>query len=389
MFQCFHELLLVRIARGQSKGGSAMRTNQQSRYPKQPLANRVNRQSLKGFGKIEMFEPCQQVVGEENKVKIGQVGCPILARNFSHRIPLLQFSDDQLRRDSMVVELPDIEGKEREIGDKSLIGVALHREQRQLPRGFFRNGASNDDKAAGRLPGERLIHERRCLQPGTVAPVAQSPESVFQVFGQLGHNGVKEVFLLQIRQKILVEEGGIGSDEHLCDRGRQFGHAALQEWDCHRTRMGIAGQPLPFPAHSTLPLETQQRMEGWPPSLLGIESHPRFFLRAIDREHCRIQVENGGAAAHQPRPEAVVKTLKSSNAVSSEARQKSPQGTGIGICPKSRDVLEDAILLKQLHGFDSTQPQHYRVEQGQDNFSECVPNISFSLQEAGQCSAEI
>ena len=70
--------------------------------------------------------------------------------------------------------------------------------------------------------------------------------------------------------------------------------------------------------------------------------------------------------------ETIVQIPKSCQAFGAEAFQKPPQGSGVWICWKARQILEDAILLQEDVGFDPAQTKDNWIKDGEDGVADGV-----------------
>ena len=100
------------------------------------------------------------------------------------------------------------------------------------------------------------------------------------------------------------------------------------------------------------------------------------MLLSIDRQHFGVEVEDHrreGIGFHQKMAtESIVEILKSCQASGAEAFQKPPQGGGIWISRKTRQILEDTVLLQEDVGFDPAQTKDNWIKDGEDGIADGV-----------------
>ena len=102
-------------------------------------------------------------------MKIGLIGGPISGRDFAQGIGFEEFPNDEFSRGSLVVETPEIQRLQREIGDDHMVGISSHLEERKLPGRFFGNEAPHDDKALGCFPSPGFVFELGKPNPGEIS----------------------------------------------------------------------------------------------------------------------------------------------------------------------------------------------------------------------------
>ncbi len=100
-------------------------------------------------------------------MKIGLVGKEVTCRNFAQGVVSLEFPDDSFHPCSVVVEAPEVEGLEIEVGHQHLVMILAQLEQRELLAGLLRLRPPDDYKAVRMQPTSRLIGKLGCLHPMT------------------------------------------------------------------------------------------------------------------------------------------------------------------------------------------------------------------------------
>lgn len=336
-----------------------------------------------------MLEPNEQVVGKEDELKIREVGRPIFAWDFADGASFLEFSDHQLCGGPAVVEFPNVDRQEIEVGDNDLIGVSLCLEQSPLPGWFFRDRTTNDHESSGFFPSGWAEHKRGGLQPRTIPTIPKPADPILDRREHFGDDGIGNAFSLEKIENFLIEKGRVGPNRYFPDVFWKLRKRSFQKRNGQRSRMSVSRQPLGLPRNAALTLETEQRREGRTASFLGVVSDFGFLLMAVHRQHACIEVENHRRQIHQTLSDPVVKAEQLRNSIRSQSGQKSAKTRGVGIGSKARKIPEDTILPKQVCRLDPANPQQNRIQQRQSYISESVPSVSFSKpQFVGQAASK-
>ena len=328
------------------------------------------------------MEPVDQVVGKKNQVKIGLIGGPVSGGNFAQGVGFEKFPYDKFSRGSFVVETPEIERFQRKIGKYNMVGVSGHFEKRKLPGRFFGYEAPHDDESLRSIPPPWFVFELGEPNPRGDFFVGKTSEVLLDRLGDPGDNSIESRDFLEVFGNRMIVEGRVGSYPNLSDAGRQHRDAFFQNLDCVRSRMDVSRQVDPFPDIARLPLETEKGLVGGTPSLFWIEANLGSLLLSIDCQNLCIEVEDDrgdGIGLHQKMPtEAVVEIPKGCEAFGAEAFQKPPQGSGIWICWKARQILEDSILLQEDVGFDPAQTKNNWIKDTEDGVADGVSIVELS-----------
>jgi hypothetical protein len=240
------------------------------------------------------FEPVDQVVSKQDKLKVGLIARPIPGGYFAKRISFEQFSDNEFSCRSLIVEAPEIERFQREIGDNYMVGVSSHLEKRKLPGRFFGDEAPHNDKALGSIPPPRFVFEFGEPKPRRGLLVRKASEESLDRLGDPGDNRIECGDSLEVFGNRMIVEGRIGSDPNLSNSRRQLGDTFFQNPDGMRSRMDIAGEVDSFPDIARLPLETEKRLIGRASPLLGVEAHFGALLLPINSQNLGIEIEDHG-----------------------------------------------------------------------------------------------
>src|SRR5262245_66539579 len=100
-------------------------------------------------------------------MKVSVVGKEVTGRDLAQRVISLELSDNPFDSRSSVVEAPDVEGPQSEIGNQDLIVVTPELEQGQLLVQLFALRSSNNYDALRMKLAHRLITKCSCLKFAT------------------------------------------------------------------------------------------------------------------------------------------------------------------------------------------------------------------------------
>src|SRR5437879_9029125 len=182
------------VARREPKSRNAVGPYQLGRDQKQALAEALQGGPLQMRWNTETLEPIQQVVGQQDNLEERLVGCEVFGGNLSQRIGVFQLADNQLCAGSLVVEAPQVQRRQRQVGDQELIAVATHLKQVQLRRRFFGHRTTDHHEASRPGPPLRAISKLRRPHSRRDAAVAQSRQTILQRAGEPSHDHVEGAF---------------------------------------------------------------------------------------------------------------------------------------------------------------------------------------------------
>src|SRR5262249_366359 len=130
-------------------------------------------------------------------MKVSVVGKEVTGRDLAQRVISLELSDNPFVSRSTVVEAPDVEGPQSEIGNQDLIVVTPELEQGQLLVQLFGLRSSNNYEAIRMNPANGLIIKFGCLHSCTHRDVFQVSQLAFDRSGESGDNDKAGFALLQ------------------------------------------------------------------------------------------------------------------------------------------------------------------------------------------------
>src|SRR5581483_2251837 len=111
-----HEVRSPDIARCQPKSRDAVGPYQLRRDQEQALPQALQGGPPQMGWNTEPFEPVQQVVGQQHNLEESFVGLEVLRRNLPQRIGVFQLADNQLRPSPLVVETPQMQRRQAQVG---------------------------------------------------------------------------------------------------------------------------------------------------------------------------------------------------------------------------------------------------------------------------------
>ena len=158
--------------------------------------------------------------------------------------------------------------------------------------------------------------------------------------------------------------------------GWQFGKDRCQQGFAAERSVPVAGAQFAVPEIFALGVEAQQRMVGSPPGFDGVVSDRAALLVSVQDQDGRIQVEgpSGGRRrfADHAGQQLIVQSAQPWGETRRLSDQEATQGGRIGIRGQSRQILEHAVVLEQMRGFDPLDAQHHGIEQGEQLFGDAV-----------------
>ena len=111
------------------------------------------------FGQTEPLEPMHQIVSEEQDLKEGDIGYPVLGGDLAQGIVVEQFADVFLDGGALGVKRPDPPRMGLQVGDQDVVSILAIFEKGQL-LGLHRvlgNRPTHHDEPMRALPVQRLV----------------------------------------------------------------------------------------------------------------------------------------------------------------------------------------------------------------------------------------
>src|ERR1700730_1338453 len=117
---------------GESEPRAVSSANELHRHEQNLLAQGLECRVPKGRRQTETFEPIDQVVGEQEQLKVGFVGEEVACGDTPECVIPFELANDQFDAGAIVVKAPEVERLQSEIADQDLVVVAAQLGQRQV-----------------------------------------------------------------------------------------------------------------------------------------------------------------------------------------------------------------------------------------------------------------
>src|SRR5260370_6475012 len=368
--------ILSLTARGHSQPGAVASSQQLRRHQEDLVAQSRKRCTLKLCGQTQPFEPVDQIVRQQQEMKVSLVGQEMMRRNLAQVITAFEFANDPFHARPAVVEAPQVQWLQREIGNKHLIKILAQLEESQLLAGLFCLGSSHHYKAVTFVQSEWLVEE---LGGGNVSPmmaVTQAGEPLLDGLSQLGSDHKASLSLLQPGNGLVIVETLVGTDDNLSYSGGDLGKASLEEIANSGRRISMTWTQLPTPEVLRLSFETEQRMVRSASRLEGLVTNICGFLFSVNDQRRGIQIENQTPGPARPDAhlgqEAIVEPAQPRQRLRCHPQEKPSQGRGIRVVRQAAQVLKDTIGLHQVRDLDPFQTEDHRINDRQQQFADAV-----------------
>ena len=152
-------------------------------------------------------------------MEIGLVGIPISGGDFAQGVSFQEFSNDQLSRGPLVVESPEVQGLQGEVGDDELIGISGHLEERKLPGRLLGDPTSDDDETLDPFPTPGLVFELGQPDPWRDLLVSKAPEGSSNRSGDPSPDGIARRNVLEVFGQGMIVEGRVGPNANPANAG--------------------------------------------------------------------------------------------------------------------------------------------------------------------------
>lgn len=312
------------------------------------------------------LEPVQAIVGERGEVEERQIRGEVLRGDFPERVGLFELPDDELGPGPVVVEAPEGQGSQRQVGHEDLVGEPAELEKVELPRGLLGGRAADHHEAAAARPPLGLVRELGGRHRAGDPDVAQGADAPLDRGGEARDDDVARLSSLQPLDDLVVEEGGVGADPDLANGGGQLRPALFEERQRDRRHAGVARVKTPGPHVQGRPVEAEEGQVGGAPALLRVEPDRGLLLAPVNRQDRRIEVEEGarlrGGTLPQRRPVPVVEASERAEPSFPEAAEEAAQGRGLRVTAQPHEILEHPVALERLGSLDPPEAENQGVE---------------------------
>src|SRR6266545_2517805 len=374
--QCIFPSTLARPAGWHSQPGAVAGTQQLRWHQEDLVAQSAKRSTLKLLGQTEPFEPVDQIVGQQQQMKVSLVGHEVMRRNLAQVITAFEFADDSFQARSAIVEAPQIQWLQRKIGDEHLIKIMAHLEESQLLAGLFGLGSSHYYIAITLFQSEWLVKELGRRNVSAMMVVAQAGEPLLDGLSQLGSDHKAGLSLFQPSDGLVIVETLVGANNNLFDASGNSGKTSCQQVAHSGPSISVTWAQFPVPEVLRLSFETEQRMIRPASGLERMVTNIGGFLFSVNDQGRGIQIENQtpGSARLDTHPgeKAIVKLAQPRQRLRRHAQEKTSQGGGVGIMRQPAQILKHTVGLQQMRGLDPFETENYRIDDRQQQLADAV-----------------
>src|SRR5206468_8975828 len=134
---------LARATCRHGQAGAVASSQQLRRHQEDLVAQGREGGRLKLRGQAEPLEPIDQIVSQQQQMKVSLVGQEVMRWNLAQVITAFEFANDPFHAGPAVVETPQVQWLQRKIGDKDLIKMLAQLEESQLVARLFGLGSSH------------------------------------------------------------------------------------------------------------------------------------------------------------------------------------------------------------------------------------------------------
>lgn len=361
---------LMRIISGQSELVFATRVHQSGRQSQQVDTNRLQCCGLPTANQTQTFEPVDQVVRQEDQMKVSLIDQEVVGGNLSQREIVFQLPDVQFGASPLFVKGPHATWTQRKVADDRVVMMVLEFPQGELLLLIFSFGTTNDVKMMFLLPMAWLIY-KLCGLPLTFfakGAVTKMLDFFFDGFGHIRHNRISYSHIVEGFDELVIVKSAIGSDtDAIHVRGNLLQTRLPQRLDvCCRARISWSQHAVPTVSGVTF--EAHQRMVTWPAFLLWIVAYLGLLdLPTIQRKDGRVQVEDqtGRTLPREiPNPLAqdVVNVDQPTQFRRRQAFEKFPQGRSLWEALQPKECLQVSIVRQNSRLGNSFHPSDHAVE---------------------------
>src|SRR5881397_277486 len=216
-------------AMGHDQPRAVVGADQLRGHQKDLVAQGLQRCGLEVRGQTQPLEPVDQIVSQQQEMKIGFVGQKVMRWDLAQVITAFEFANDPFHARAAVVEAPQVQWLQGEIGDEHLIVIVAQLEQRQLLAGCFRLGSSHHYEPITCFPSGWLIEELSSRNVSPVMVIAQAGQSLLDGPSQLGGHDKASLSLFQPGNGLVVVETLVGANDNLSDASGKLGKTSGEQ----------------------------------------------------------------------------------------------------------------------------------------------------------------
>src|SRR6266478_676789 len=372
--------MLARATGGQQQVRPVVRAHQLSGHQEDALAQGLKGSFLHLRWQAQSLEPVDEIVGEQEKMKVRLVGKEVARGDGAKRVIAFELSDDELDARPIVVETPEVQRLQHKVRDEDLVVIASELEQSQLRGRFFGLRSADHDEAEGARPAVRLITELGRLHAAADGAITQRRELALDRLSQPRDDHKAGALELEPLDQRMVVKSLVCPHNHALSRIGALGKAGLQQSLDPTGGVGVAGPQLPVPVILALALEAQQGVIGRSTALDRVVTDSGVLLLTVENQYGRVHIEQQSSrpmrSIGHAFEEFVVQRTQARQHLRCCAQQKPAQACCLRIVRQSRQILEDAILSQQLCRLESFEAEDHRIEERQQHLADAVAIVA-------------
>ena len=365
--------------------------NQTSRQSKQISAQSMQSSRAPLLRQAQPFEPVDQVVAQENQMKMNLIGQKTVGRNVAQRKAFFEFPDIQFASGAGFVKMPYVFRTQRKIGNEGMVKVILEFPERELIVFFlrFRFGAAHYDKPMWSVPVARLISKPSCLPTAFSEGMITKGLNLFlNRLGHLGHDCVTNLFLVERLDKFVVVKPRVGANSDTVEVFGNLPSAVRPERLSSACRMSVAGTQDAAPGIPGMPFEANQGLVAGTSGFDRVVSYfGSFYSPAKEWQDSRIQIEDETAGRMREIPDMpvqqIVHTDNTLQLRQTDSLQEFSQGRGLGEFFQPQQFLKTTIVLNRPGVEDTAHSRNHRINHTLEKFYGMIPAVSAIPQNIG------
>lgn len=239
------EVRKERIA-SQPEDRTILRASQLTRQQEKPVAQFGQGQVPPSFLQAIALECRDQIVGEANDFQEDRIGGERGGGYLTECEVFAQLADADLHGGPPVIEMPDADGSEREVGDPGTIDETAQGEKGGL-RFRLRNESSRDHETASSAPTLRAMLKVSHFPIPVDGFIPQAGQPISEGRSQAGHDSILAGLGFEGVENRVESKTRIGASANLTDVGRHVGEAGIQQFDAALLGSGVPGTQFGIP----------------------------------------------------------------------------------------------------------------------------------------------
>ena len=226
-------------------------------HQENPLAYALKRGPLKLGRQAESLEPVHQVVGQQEEMEVGLVGHEVAGGNAAQGVVSLELYDQQFDPGAVVVvEAPEVQRVQGQIGDQDLVVISAELEERQLIGRLVGLRPSHHDEAIRMGPPGRLVAKLGDLDAPAGTHIPQVCQLALDRSREAGDDHEPGPLRFESLDQRVVVKPFVRADYHQPNPGGNLREACREQNARPTGGMGIARPQLAMPEVLAPALET-------------------------------------------------------------------------------------------------------------------------------------